>query len=134
VNASTGETVWHVRDHVYVPSLLVHEGYVYAVDDGGVGFCWNLEDGKEQWRQRIGGKFSSSPVLVGKNIFITDETGTTVVFEANPKSFKLVSKNQLGDEAFASPVVVGDRIYLRTAHHDGGRQEVLYCLGFSESI
>jgi len=134
VDASSGEALWHVRDHVYVPSLLVHDGYVYAVDDKGIGFCWSLEDGQEQWKKRIGGNFSSSPVLAGKNILITDEAGTTVVFEANPNAFKLVSKNKLGDEAFASPVVVGDRIYLRTAHRDGGRQEVLYCIGKSKPL
>lgn len=134
INASTGEAIWHGRDHLYVPSLLVHKGFIYAIDDDGVGFCWNLEDGKEQWRHRVRGKFSSSPVLVGDNILITDESGTTVVFEANPDSFNLISKNQLGDEAFASPVVVGDRIYLRTAHRDGGRQEVLYCIGNSEKL
>lgn len=134
VNASTGEAVWHVRDHVYVPSLLIHEGYVYAVNDKGIGFCWSLADGQEQWKQRIGGNFSSSPVLVGENILITDEGGTTVVFAANPDSFKLVSKNKLGDETFASPVVVGDRLYIRTAHRDGGRQEVLYCIGEFEDL
>ena len=38
--------------------------------------------------------------------------------------------NQLGTEAYASPVVCGNRLYLRAAKTDGGkRQEWLYCVG-----
>ena len=52
--------------------------------------------------------------------------------EANPKGFKLIAKNQLGDEIFATPVICGNRIYQRVAHRDGSkRQEILYCIGVS---
>jgi outer membrane protein assembly factor BamB len=134
INAATGEAVWHVPKDIYVPSLLVHDGYVYAVDNGGVGYCWSLADGQRQWQARVGGNYSSSPVLVGDKILITNESGETVIFEANPEAFNEIGRNKLGDEAFASPVVVGNRIYLRTAHRDGDRQEVLYCIGDTERL
>ena len=37
----------------------------------------------------------------------------------------------LGDETFATPTILGDRIYTRVSHSDddGNRQEMLYCLG-----
>ena len=55
------------------------------------------------------------------------------IFKANPEKFELVSKNKLGDQFFASPTIVGNRLYLRGAHGDGtSRREVLYCIG-SES-
>jgi len=134
LNAETGEELWHVKDHVYVPSMAVKDGYVYTVDDDGIAFCWSLEDGKEQWKKRIGGNFSSSPVIADDKILITDEEGTTVVFAANPEKFTLISKNTLGEEAFASPVVIGNHIYLRHADRGGNRQETLYCIGKSEEL
>lgn len=133
LNAETGEALWHVKDHLYVPSMVVKDGYIYAVTDKGIGFCWSLNDGQEQWKARIGGNFSASPVIVGDKILTTDERGTTVVFEANPQEYVEISKNKLGDSAFASPTVVGDRIYLRTMFL-GGKQEMLYCLGKTEEL
>jgi hypothetical protein len=51
------------------------------------------------------------------------------VFEATPKTFKLLAQNQLGDETYASPVICGSRIYLRVAKRGENRQEFLYCVG-----
>jgi hypothetical protein len=103
---------------------------VYAVNDEGVAICWSINDGKQCWKSRLGGKYSSSPALAGENIFINDEYGTTSIFKANPEKFELVSKNKLGDQFFASPTIVGNRLYLRGAHGDGtSRREVLYCIG-----
>jgi outer membrane protein assembly factor BamB len=55
--------------------------------------------------------------------------GSTFVFEATPKTFKLLAQNQLGDEAYASPAICGHRIYLRVAKRGDSRQEFLYCAG-----
>lgn len=134
INADTGEEIWHVKDHVYVPSMAVKDGFIYCIDDDGIAFCWNLDDGNEQWKKRIGGNFSSSPVIVDNKVMITNEEGTTVVFEANPEKFTLISKNTLGEEAFASPVVIGNHIYLRHADRGGNRQETLYCIGKTEEL
>ncbi len=49
------------------------------------------------------------------------------MFRANPKKLELVAENQLGKQAFASPVACGGYLYLRVVEDD--RQEVLYCIG-----
>lgn len=126
----SGEVVWEDATRVYVPSMLVRGEYLYAVTDGGVAVCWASATGARVWRARLGGTFSSSPVLVGEHIYATSETGKTVVFKASPESFELVAESQLGDEVFATPAICGDRIYLRVAENmEGRRQEMLYCLG-----
>ena len=51
------------------------------------------------------------------------------MFDAAPKAFKRVAENQLGDDAYASPVICGDRVYLRVAKNGDPQQEFLYCLG-----
>jgi outer membrane protein assembly factor BamB len=126
----SGEVVWKNNQQVYVPSLLVHQEHLYAVTDSGLAICWHAATGKENWKSRIGGNFSASPVLVGNKIFALSEGGKTTIFKANPEKFELVAENQLGNEAFATPVACGGRLYLRVADNAGGkRQETLYCIG-----
>jgi outer membrane protein assembly factor BamB len=126
----SGKIVWENKTRVYVPSLIAKDGYLYGVLDAGVATCWESATGKEVWKQRLGGTFSASPVLVGSNLFAVDETGKMTIFKASPTEFMVVGENQLGDEAFATPTFVGDRIYTRVAKTtDGVRQEWLYCLG-----
>jgi hypothetical protein len=73
---------------------------------------------------------SASPILANGNIYLANEAGTVYVFKAQPSRFELVSRNQLGDEAFATPTICDSRIYMRVASSaGGGRQETLYCIG-----
>lgn len=126
----SGKVAWENGSRVYVPSMLVRDGHLYAVQDAGTAVCWKSDTGKEVWKGRLEGTFSSSPVLVGEHIFATNEAGKTFIFNATPKGFDLVGENQLGDEAFATPTFCGDRIYTRVAvTKEGKRQEWLYCLG-----
>jgi hypothetical protein len=125
----SGKTVWENKTRVYVPSLIAKAGYLYGVLDAGVATCWESAMGDEVWKHRIGGAFSASPVLVGRNLYAVDESGKTSIFKASPEAFELIGTNQLGDEAFATPTFVGNRIYMRVAKTTAGvRQEWLYCL------
>ncbi|QDV72940.1 outer membrane protein assembly factor BamB family protein [Botrimarina mediterranea] len=124
------EVVWRNKIRNYEQSLLVVDGYVYATADRGIAFCWRGSDGKEMWRERLGGKFSASPLLVGKTIYATNESGTTHVYEANPERFVRVAQNQLGDSAFATTTPSAGRLYHRYAKTEGGkRQEYLAAIG-----
>ncbi|QDU38703.1 outer membrane biogenesis protein BamB [Maioricimonas rarisocia] len=125
----SGEILWSNGENCYEQSMIASDGYLYAVNDRGIAFCWNGTTGEEMWKKRLGGPVSSSPVLAGGNIYATNEKGTTFVFRASPESFQLVAENQLGDEGFATPTICGGRIYMRTASSSGGdRVETLYCL------
>ena len=126
----SGTVLWTNNQKCYEQSMLAHDGYVYGLTDGGILFCWRGSDGTEMWRERLKGPISSSPVLAGGHIYQANEYGTCYVFKPNPDKFELVAENQLGDEAFASPAIVGNQIFLRTATGSGGnRREFLYCLG-----
>ena len=37
----TGEVVWKNKTRVYVPSMIIKDGHLYAATDGGIGYCWN---------------------------------------------------------------------------------------------
>jgi outer membrane protein assembly factor BamB len=126
----SGKVVWEKGVRVYVPSLLIHDGFLYAAADEGVAYCWKADSGKEMWKQRLGGTFTASPVLVGENIFATNEAGETFIFKARPDGYEKVAENKLGDEVLATPVICGSRLFMRVAlHKDGKRGEMLYCLG-----
>ncbi len=124
------DVVWRNGVKNYEQSLLVVDGYVYATADRGIAYCWRASDGKEMWRERIGGKYSASPLLVARKIYATNEQGTTTVFEANPERYVGVATNQLGDSAFATTTPSGGRLYHRYAKTEGGkRQEYLVAIG-----
>ena len=59
-------------------------------------------------------EFSSPPVLAGGHVYVVNEEGVAFVFKAG-RRFELVARNDLGDGGFATPVICGDRIYLRAA-------------------
>ena len=130
----SGKTAWEINTRVYVPSMLVHEGYLYAVADGGIAMCWKAATGEAAWKGRIRGTFTASPVLVGDKIFATNEKGTTYIFKAQPDSFELLGQNQLGDQVYPTPTFVGSRIYMRVADkQNDDRQEMLYAIGKPDS-
>jgi len=126
----SGKLEWENESRVYVPSLLVHQGNLYGVLDAGIAVCWSSETGKELWKSRLGGTFSSSPVLVGDRIYATNESGDTFVYGADPNEYIELSKNHLGDQVLSSLVICDSRIYYRAATLDGtDRDEFLYCIG-----
>ncbi len=129
----SGKVVWEIKTRIYVPSMLLRDGYLYCVPDNGVAMCLKCDTGKEQWKERLEGTFYASPVLAGERIYATNEAGHTFVFRATPRAYEPLGENQLGDEAMATPTICGGRIYTRVAHRQNGRrQEVLYCLGKSK--
>jgi hypothetical protein len=125
----SNRVAWQNTARVYVPSMIQKEGYLYAVEDAGLAVCWKADTGTEMWKERLGGDFFASPVMVGNRVYATNLRGKTFVFEATPKHFEILAQNQLGDEAYASPVICGSRIYSRVATHGDQREESLYCLG-----
>jgi outer membrane protein assembly factor BamB len=129
----SGEIAWENKTRVYVPSMIVQNGYLYAVLDAGMAVCWKCATGEEMWKGRLGGTFSASLVLVDEHLFATNESGRTFIFKASPTALKLVGENRLDGEVLATPAICGSRIYMRVAVSDKDRrQEMLYCLGKRE--
>jgi len=129
----SGKVVWEKAAKVYVPSMVVRDGHLYGVQDGGTAFCWKADTGKEVWSGRLSGAFTASPVLAGDRLFATNEAGRTFVLKATAEKFDLAGENQLGGEALATPTYCGGRAYYRVAATTPtGRQETLYCIGRGE--
>lgn len=101
----------------HTPSLLMVGDELYAVSDAGIATCFDARTGKTNWSERLGGNFSSSPIAVGSLIYFMNEAGTTFVVKADPKEFKIVARNDLGERLLASPAVIQGAIIIRTDGH-----------------
>ncbi|MBX9787976.1 MAG: PQQ-like beta-propeller repeat protein [Pirellulales bacterium] len=109
----------------YLSSMVVHEGHVYGMDDGGRFACVRLSDGVTQWSAGRNG-FYCSPVLCGAQFIGLNEKGELSAFEASPRDFVLRARLRLTEVAtWTMPAVVGGRLYVRSG--DG-----LACFDFSQ--
>jgi outer membrane protein assembly factor BamB len=125
----SGQVVWSNPQKCYEQSMLVSGGYVYAVTDAGVAHCWRASDGEVMWRERFGGDYSSSPVLVGDTIHVFNEQGQGFAFKANPERYESVGGGKIADDVFPTPSIVGDHLYMRVGiNRDGVRKEFLVAM------
>ena len=125
----SGKVAWQNNTRLYVPSMIPKDGHLFVVLDAGLAVCLKSDTGEELWKERLGGDFFASPVMVDDRIYASNVARKTFVFVATPKAFQLLASNQPGDEAYASPVICDSRIYLRVAKKGAERQEILYCIG-----
>lgn len=128
----SGKILWENRIKCYEQSMIVVDGYLYALSDLGVIYCFDVADGTEKWKKRFKGSVSASPVFANGMIYFTAENGQTKVIKANPERFEEVATNQLGTSGFASFALADNRIYTRVGDKKGGYQEWLYCIGKPE--
>ncbi|MBI5397531.1 MAG: PQQ-like beta-propeller repeat protein [Verrucomicrobia bacterium] len=116
--------LWRYDRGPDVPTPVSDGKHVWIVDDSGLLSCLDLRTGAPAFAPQplVKGKVSASPVLADGKIFAINEAGMTTVLAAKPE-FAVLATNKL-DAALvmATPVIVGDRIYIRSASH-------LYCIG-----
>jgi outer membrane protein assembly factor BamB len=126
IRPDSGEVAWKNDERDYVPSPLVLGDRLLVVQDRGVAICFDAKTGKSLWKQRLGGNFSASPTLAGEYVYVPDEDGKMIVFKVTPK-FEKIAENDLGDGGFASPVICGGQLFLRTSRS-------LYCIANAASM
>src|SRR5262249_12899904 len=106
--------VWRLeRGGPHVPSPAYYEGRLYFVNDTGIVTCLNAATGETIWQKRLRGRFSASPMLVGDKLLLISEEGVTYVLKTGPE-FEQLGENPLDATIYASPAVLGGRIYFRT--------------------
>ena len=113
---------WQTTDEVpHVPSMLYVSPRLYSVTEAGIAKCFTGATGEVLWRQRLGGKFSASPVYADGKVYFLSEKGETTVIEDGPQ-YKVVAENDLGETCCASPAISQGNIFIRT-------EKMLYCIG-----
>ncbi len=98
----------------HTPSLIGTQGKVITVSDSGIATCFDATTGQEIWKERIGGNFSASPILVGNHLYLLSEQGDCSVLDISGGSPKSLAKNAIGERCLASLAVIDDDLLLRS--------------------
>ncbi len=115
-------TVWESREDVpKMSSMLYVSSRLYLATEAGVAKCFQAATGAVLWRQRLGAKFSASPIWADGKIYFLAENGKMTVVEDGP-TFKIVAQNELGEKCCASPAISQGNLFIRT-------DKALYCIG-----
>ena len=105
-----------------IGSGVIAGDYFYLVNEPGIAQCWELKTGRVAWRGRVAGSTWSSSILSGDRIYVTDQTGETIVFRASPAKLEVLHRNELnGETTRASPAVSDGQVFIRTHQN-------LYCI------
>ena len=116
-DVTPSHVAWKVRRSVpNKPSLLLADGFVYMIDDGGIASCLDAATGDVIWNERVGGNYSASPLYADGRIYVFSEEGKSTVLRAG-KEFEVLAENSLEGGFMASPAVSGKALILRTRTH-----------------
>ncbi len=97
----------------YVPTSIAKGDLLFVLTDGGIASCLDLATGETKWRERLGGNYFASPVLVGNVIYAVSREGEVVTF-APTNQFKVLGRSKLGDLTYNTPAVANGSLYFRT--------------------
>ena len=113
-----GEVVWSRTGRgSYMPTPIAYDGLLYVLGNNGVLDAYELETGKEIYRQRLphlGSGFSASPVAADGRLYLTNEDGEILVAAAG-REFRHLATNAMGELLMATPALSEGAMYVRSA-------------------
>ncbi len=113
--APDGQVRWRLdRGTPDVPTPLIHDGLVYLSRENGMLTVVDAETGETAYSERVQqGPHRGSPLLVDGKLLLVAMDGTVSVIQPG-REFVVLAKNDLEEHLAASPVAVGDTLYLRS--------------------
>ncbi len=101
----------YADDHLFIPDAAQ-----------GTIRCLDPKTGKDVWRERVEGPDHwGSIVMAAGRLYVTNQQGTTIVFEPNADKFEKLASNALGERSNSTPAISDGEIFLRT-------NSALYCI------
>lgn len=123
-----GAVAWkYSRGVPYVASPMLHNGIVWMVKDGGLVTKLDALTGDAFEQERLGatGNYYASPVAAGGNVYFASEPGVVSVV-ADQREWRLLGSRKFDEKIYATPLVLGDRLYIRT-------ERALYCFSLART-
>jgi len=118
----SAEVVYEIKEGApYVPSLVAKGDLVFAISGKGIATCFDAATGNVHWRERVGGNFYGSPIILNDRLYAIAQDGKLVVLKA-AKEYEMLGEMELGETSHSTPSVADGRLYLRTESH-------LTCIG-----
>jgi outer membrane protein assembly factor BamB len=99
------------------PSPILIDDLIISLEDKGMLTAFRKQDGEQVWQIRLGGDFSSSPIVASGQLYCLDESGNGYVVS---KDGVIMHTNRLESGCLASPAAVGEDLIIRT-------RDALYC-------
>ena len=110
------KVVWRSTEGAYyVPSPVTVDNYLLSTMTSGVVHCIEASTGKILWKENLGKQYAS-PVLVNGLVYMPNDQGIITIIKPGP-TFRVISKNSIGEMMFASPAISNSRIYIRGTRH-----------------
>ena len=95
------------------PSILCLNNQIVMASDNGIASGIDMHTGKEIWRKRLGGNYSSSPMASGDTVYFQSESGEALVLRIKESPEEL-SRNKLPGRIFASYSVIDQDLLVRS--------------------
>jgi outer membrane protein assembly factor BamB len=110
------------RGAPYVASPLLHGDAVWMVKDGGLVSKIDVANGKLLFQERLpfSGKYYSSPVADPEKILFASVNGALTLVSSGAE-WRILSTRELREPILATPLLVCQRLYIRTG-------KAIYCL------
>lgn len=118
-NITLSGHLWKIADNIpETPSVLVKDGLLYTVKNGGKLTCVNTRNGNILYFKRLGasGTYLSSPMYADGKIYFASFNGKITIIKEG-KEFEVINQIDLDDKIGASPVAVGNKLFIRTHSH-----------------
>jgi outer membrane protein assembly factor BamB len=114
--------LWSKPRSLEVGTGMIVDGHLWTADNNGVLRCTDVKTGQPSLEARLpGGAAWSSMVSSGGRLYVTTRSGDTVVFIPDPKEFRPLAVNKLGEPTNSTPAISDGEIFLRTS-------KALYCI------
>jgi outer membrane protein assembly factor BamB len=101
-------------------SPLVLDGRLFSINGAGVITAADTKTGNAQWKLRVAGPFSGSPVGAGQRLLVVNEKGLAQIVDITAPSGAVVGKLQLPLNAetkelvLCTPALEGGHIFVRS--------------------
>ena len=98
------------------PSVTLVGDLLFVINDAGIASCLDAKTGEMIWTHRLGGNFSSSPIVSEGRLYVGNEEGKFFVLEAS-REFKLLSESEFENGFMASAATDEHSLFLRSKTH-----------------
>ena len=114
---SASNVVWNIKkSYPSIPAPLIYRDVMYLMKEGGIVTSLDPVSGqvlKQGRTPQALEEYYSSPVAADGKIFMVSASGKVTVLKAGAQ-WEVLATNDLGEEVWATPAIVGGNIYIRT--------------------
>lgn len=87
---------------------------IFFVNDQGRASWLDAGTSSDLWLERLGGNHSASPITDGKRIWAFSEEGIGIVLEPDDEGPRVLARNELDGQIYATPAAVDGTLVVRT--------------------